>query len=84
MAEVHEDAMEILYGEMAASVPSQAYLNLSPERLSFVNDLWEELKVQSGISPGIYVTCGVILAALIALCVKHFITKKMREKYYTP
>ena len=84
MAEVHEDAIEILYGEMAASVPTQAYLNLSPERLSFVNGLWEELKVQSGISPGIYITCALILAAIIALAVKHFVTKKIREKYYTP
>lgn len=84
MAEVHEDAIEILYGEMAASVPTQAYLNLSPERLSFVNGLWEELKVQSGIGPGIYVTCALILAAIIALAVKHFVTKKIREKYYTP
>ncbi len=84
MAEVHEDAIEILYGDMAASVPTQAYLNLSPERLTFVNELWEELKVQSGISPGIYVTCGIILVAIIALAVKHIVTKKIREKYYTP
>lgn len=84
MAEVHENAMEILYGDMAASVPTQAYLNLSPERLSFVNELWEELKVESGISPGIYITCGIILASIIALAVKHIVTKKIREKYYTP
>ena len=84
MSEVHEDAMEILYGDMAESVPTQAYLNLSPERLSFVNELWEELKVQSGISPGIYITCAVILAAIIVLALKHVITKKKREKYYTP
>ncbi len=84
MAEVHEDAVEILYGDTAASVPTQAYLNLSPERLSFVNELWEELKVQSGIRPGIYVTCGVILAAILVLTVSHAVNKKKREKYYTP
>ncbi|MBQ5613247.1 MAG: spermidine/putrescine ABC transporter substrate-binding protein, partial [Clostridia bacterium] len=31
MSEVHEDAMDILYGNAAASVPTQAYMNLSPE-----------------------------------------------------
>ena len=81
MSEVHEDAMEILYGEKAASVKTQAYLNLSPERLSFLNDLWEELKVQSGIRPGIYVTCGVIVAALLFLVITHAVKKKIRDNY---
>lgn len=81
MSEVHEDAIEILYGDMAESVPTQAYLNLSPERLSFVNDLWEELKVESGIRPGIYITCGVILLCLLALVVSHTIKKKIRNNY---
>jgi len=81
MSEVHEDAIEILYGDMAESVPTQAYLNLSPERLSFVNDLWEELKVESGIRPGIYITCGVILLCLLALVVSHAIKKKIRNNY---
>ncbi|MBR2388403.1 MAG: ABC transporter substrate-binding protein [Clostridia bacterium] len=81
MSEVHEDAIEILYGDMSESVPTQAYLNLSPERLSFVNDLWEELKVESGIRPGIYITCGVILLCLLALVVSHAIKKKIRNNY---
>ena len=79
MSEVHEDAIEILYGEMAELVPTQAYLNLTPERLSFVNELWEELKVQSGIRPGIYITCGVILLSLFALLISHAIKKKIRN-----
>ena len=81
MAEVHEDAMEILYGEKAKSVPTQAYLNLSPERLSFVNGLWEELKVESGIRPGIYITCGIILAGIIVLTVSHTVKKRIRDNY---
>lgn len=81
MGEVHEDAIEILYGEMAESVPTQAYLNLSPEKLSFVNDLWEELKVESGIRPGIYITCGVILLCLLTLVVSHAVKKKIRNNY---
>ena len=81
MSEVHENAIEILYGDMASSVPTQAYLNLSPERLTFVNGLWEELKVQSGIRPGIYITCGVILLSLLALVISHAIKKKIRNNY---
>ena len=81
MSEVHEDAIEILYGEMSKSVDTQAYLNLSPERLEFVNSLWEELKVQSGVRPGIYITCSVILLCLLTLIISHAIKKKIRNNY---
>ena len=82
MAEVHEDAMEILYGDMAASVPTQAYLNLTPERLTMLNALWEELKVESSIGVGIYVLCGVILALLILLVVGNILKKRRWAKLY--
>ncbi len=82
MSEVHEDAMEILYGEMASSVPTQPYMNLSPERLTMLNSLWEELKVESSIGDGIYVCCGLILAALLALLVYHILKKRRWAKLY--
>ena len=82
MTEVHEDAMDILYGEMASSVPSQAYLNLSADRLTMLNDLWEELKVESSIGVGIYVFCGVILATLITLVVWQMLKKRRWSKLY--
>ena len=82
MADVHEDAMEILYGEMAASVPSQAYLNLSPEALTRLNDLWEELKVESSIGTGIYVLCALILAVLILIAAYQFFKKRRWAKLY--
>ena len=82
MAEVHEDAMEILYGEMAASVPTQAYLNLSAERLTMLNDLWEELKVESSIGAGIYVCCGVIVVSLLILLVCQILKKRRWAKLY--
>lgn len=82
MAEVHPDAMEILYGEMASSVPAQAYLNLTPERLSMLNGLWEELKVESSIGTGIYIGCGVILGALILLVVYQILKKRRWAKLY--
>ncbi len=82
MAEVHPDAMEILYGEMASSVPTQAYLNLTPDRLSMLNGLWEELKVESSIGAGIYVGCGVILVSLTALIVYQVMKKRRWAKLY--
>ena len=82
MEEVHEDAIEILYGSMASSVPSSAYLNLSDDKLTLLNDLWEELKVESSIGKGIYILCGIILAALIALAVYHIIRKRRWAKLY--
>ena len=82
MAEVHEDAIEILYGEMASSVPTQPYMNLSPEKLSMLNSLWEELKVESSIGVGIYVCCGVIVMALILLLLYHILRKRRWAKLY--
>ena len=44
MAEVHEDAMDILYGLDA--IPKQFYENLPDETLELINALWEELKIK--------------------------------------
>jgi spermidine/putrescine transport system substrate-binding protein len=82
MQDVHPDAMNILYGEMAESVPTQAYLNLEPEKLILLNDLWEELKIESSIGTGIYVCCGIIIGSLILLGVSAAVTKRKRAKYY--
>ena len=82
MEEVHEDAMDILYGETAQSVKTEAYLNLSPEGLERINSLWEELKVESSIGTGIYVLCGIILACLAALAIFLFVRKRKWEKLY--
>ncbi len=82
MESVHTDAIEILYGEMASSVPTQAYLNLSPEDLTLLNSLWEELKVESSIGTGIYVLCGVIVAALVVTVVYQIIKKRRWAKLY--
>ncbi len=80
--EMGEDALEILYGEAASSVHTQAYLNLSPERLMLLNSLWEELKVESSIGEGIYVCCGVIVGVLVLLAVFQLIKKRRWSKLY--
>lgn len=81
MAEVHPDAMDILYGS-SESVQATPYMNLSPERLAFLNELWEELKVESSIGTGIYVCCGVILGSLLVFGVWQTVKKRRRAKYY--
>ena len=82
MAEVHEDAMEILYGDHEALERAQPYLNLSPERLVMLNGLWEELKGASSIGTGIYIGCGVIVVALITVAAYHVIKKRRWAKLY--
>ena len=73
--------MSILY-EQASEVPSQAYLNLSPEGLSMMNVLWEELKAKSSIGNGIYIGCGVILGVLVSIGVYQLVKKRRWAKLY--
>ena len=80
MAEVHEDAMEILYGQ--PHDPTKAYLNLSADGLSMMNVLWEELKAKSSIGDGIYIGCGVILGVLALIGVFQLIKKRRWAKLY--
>ena len=82
MQDVHPDAMDILYGDVTNNVPTQAYLNLSPDKLILLNDLWEELKIESSIGTGIYVFCGIIVGSLTLLGVTTAIKKRKRAKYY--
>ena len=77
-----EYAMEILYGEEASSVQAQAFMNLPPEGLSMLNELWEELKVESSIGDGIYIGCGIILIALAVLVISHILKKRRWAKLY--
>jgi len=83
--EVHEDAMEILYGVFDDEDyidKMQYYYALPDKTLALMNDLWEDLKLQSNISTAIYVICIVIVAALVALFVCRFVIKKRRKSYF--
>lgn len=81
MESVHPDAMKILYDDVS-SVKSTAYLNLAPEKLTLLNELWEDLKVESSIGVAIYVCCGVILAALLALVLFTVLRRRRWAKLY--
>ena len=79
--EMGEYAIDILYNQ-AQDVPSQAYLNLSPEALSVQNILWEELKAKSSIGNGIYIGCGIILGVLAGIGIYQLIKKRRWAKLY--
>ncbi len=81
MSDIHPDAMEILY-DSVDDVKSQAYMNLTAEKQARLNTLWEELKVESRIGRGIYVLCGVIVAALAAYAVHSFLRRRRWAKLY--
>ena len=76
---MHEDAMEILYPSY--EVKSTYYQNLSPETLSMLNGLWEELKIESSGGEGVYICSAVIAAALTVWFAYLFIRKKYRDNY---
>ena len=83
--EVHEDAMEILYGIFEDEEyidKMQYYHSLPAKTLGLMNDLWEDLKLQSNISTSIYVICAVIVVALVTIFVVRFIIKKKRESSF--
>ena len=78
MAEVKENAMEILYGTPSEDYLRTTYRNLDPDGLQMMNDLWEELKVESSISTTIYVLCGIILGTLAGFLIFFAVRKRKR------
>ena len=80
MTDIHEDAMEILYP--TETVETSFYHNLDADTLSAVNELWEQLKIESSVGNGVYIIAG----AIIILCAGYFaflgFRKKKRSKYY--
>ena len=80
-----EDWIEILYPEgfdLKADYDKYCYKNLPPETLSLVNELWEELKIDSSLGAWVYVGCILIISALVIWGVSAFVVKKKRSKYY--
>lgn len=80
MAEIHENAYEILYD---FDISTMEYFHALPaETLNVMNSLWEELKIESTIGASIYVICGIIIIAGAALVVRSVIIKRKRKYYF--
>ncbi|MBQ3483443.1 MAG: ABC transporter substrate-binding protein [Clostridia bacterium] len=79
MEELHPDAMEILYG--TSDIKMEPYENLSEQKLMLVNDLWEELKIESSINGTIMVMAGLIVGGLVGCGVFFTVRRRRRRKY---
>ena len=80
-----EDWMEILYPDgfdLKVDYDSYCYKNLPSETLALVNELWEELKIDSSLGAWVYVSCILIISALVLWGIWSFIVKRKRSKYY--
>lgn len=80
-----EDWLELLYPEnmdFAKEYDKNCYKSLPSETLALVNSLWEELKIDSTLGAGIYVSCIGIISLLVVWAVYTIIIKKKRSKYY--
>lgn len=80
MSELHPDAMSILYSENT-DFKTTFYKNLSREKLTLINSLWEELKIESSSSNTIYIGCGIVVAAIAVIAIVCVVRKKKRENY---
>ncbi|MBO4422176.1 MAG: spermidine/putrescine ABC transporter substrate-binding protein [Clostridia bacterium] len=78
--EVHPDAMTILYDFDMGSM--EFYHDLPDDTRKLLNDLWEELKIESDIGIAIYVICGIIIAGLAAFFIARFVIKRRRAYYF--
>ena len=77
--------MEILYPEIDFSTVQgeYGYRNLDVDTLQAVNDLWEELKIDSStLGSGVYVACAVLFVLLIAWAIFAYVMKLRRRRYY--
>ncbi|MBQ3064142.1 MAG: ABC transporter substrate-binding protein [Clostridia bacterium] len=78
MQEIHPDAMKILYGTDDVSL--ELYENLPEDKLMLINDLWEELKIESPINASIFVIAGVILGGSLGLGIFFAVRSRRRKK----
>lgn len=79
MAEIHEDAMEILYPE---SYNATYYQNLPDDTLELISSLWEEMKIDnSKANTPIFVVAIVILAFFVAFCIYRAVLRRIRNRH---
>lgn len=78
--EVHPNAISILYDFDMESM--EFYHDLPTGTRTLMNELWEELKIESSVGKAVYVICIVIVSVIVAGAVYYFIRKKKREALY--
>lgn len=79
MNEIKEDAFDKMYA--LDRVHATYYENLTPEKLALINELWEELKSDIGVSPTIIVICVAIVGAMAGFAIFFGVRKKYRNNF---
>ncbi len=85
LEEQGEYAVDILYPEdfnFADELDRYAYRNLDQDTLEMISQLWEELKIEGGLPLHVYVTAGVMAAAIVLAVAWALIVKYRRSKWY--
>lgn len=89
-----EGAYELLYNYMPADVNAAynakfpdidspaCYRSLDADTQSYVNTLWEDLKISGSTEPWVHVTSIVIVASVVAYATYSIYIKKKRSKFY--
>ena len=87
MTELHEDAMEILYGVS----PEDANVNYSYDPIyrsfdedtqAYINSLWESLKTENSTEAWVHATCAIIIVSVIGLATWSIVVRKIRSRDY--
>ena len=79
MEDIHPDAMSILYGTDGMEL--QFYENMEEEQLVLLNELWEDLKIQSSVGSSIMVIACVITGAAVGLGIFYYVRRRKRKRY---
>ena len=79
MEEIHPDAIDILYG--TEELDLQFYENLPSDQLMLLNDLWEDLKIESSVSTSIILMASVIVCGGAAAGVFFYVRNRRRRRF---
>jgi len=80
-----EEAMSILYPEnfdFSTTYQLCGFSNLTDDTIQYATNLWNQIKISSGLPMGIIVTAGVIVAVLSVLGVAYIIRSYKRKQLY--
>ncbi len=80
-----DEAMSILYPEdfdFATTYQDCSYSNISDDTIQYATNLWNQIKISSGLPMGIVVTAGVIVLALSVLGVIYMVRSYKRKQLY--
>ncbi len=87
IAELHPDAMSILYGKSLEEVNasydySPIYRSFEDDIQAYVNSLWESLKTENSTELWVHITCGVIVVGVLSLAIYSLYIRKKRSRDY--